>query len=107
MSEERWDRLRELFHHALDLPAADRAAFLMAACTDVAIRAELETLLGHADSNFLDSPAVAGARQAIEAAINDTVAVPNGGETGSTQSASGAEGTVIGRYRLLEKIGEG
>src|SRR5215467_7145712 len=107
MSGERWDRLRELFHHALDLPAADRAAFLKAACTDVAIRAEVETLLGHADSNFIDSPAMEGVREAIEAAINDTAAVPDGGETGSTQSVSGADGTVIGRYHLLEKIGEG
>ena len=64
-------------------------------------------MLGHADSNLLDSRAVEGVREAIEAAIHDKPAGPNGGGTGSTQSVSGAQGTVIGRYHLLEKIGEG
>ena len=107
MSEERWDQVRELFHHALDLSSADRGAFLQAACTDAAIRAEVESLLGHADSSLLESPAVEGVREAIEAVISDQPSGPNGGGTGFLQSVSGGEGTVIGRYRLLEKIGEG
>jgi len=97
MSEVEWDRVRELFHDALDLPTADRAAFLKTACTEAEIRAEVESLLGHAESNILDSPAVEGVRKAIEAAIGDRPAQP----------FSGAEDSVIDRYQLLEKIGEG
>jgi tetratricopeptide (TPR) repeat protein len=97
MSEVQWDRVRELFHHALDLPTADRSAFLKTACTEAEIRAEVESLLGHADSNFLDSPAVEGLQNAIEAAIDDQ----------PVQRFSGAEDSVIGRYQLMEKIGEG
>jgi hypothetical protein len=94
---------------SLDLPPEDRAAFLKAECTDTAIRAEVKTLLGQADnsSNLLDPPALEGMREVIEAAISDGVPGPDGGGTGSTESVSGVQGAVIGRYRLLEKIGAG
>ena len=33
-NSEPWQALRELFHRALDLPAAERRAFLVAECHD-------------------------------------------------------------------------
>ena len=105
MSEERWARLRELFHHAVDLSPADRDAFLKEACTDASIRYELKSLLASADGDFLISPVVEGVRKAIEfveAAIDD-----DGDGTRSTPLVSGAAGILIGRYHLLESIGEG
>ena len=107
MSEERWDRLRELFHQALDLPPVDRDAFLKAACTDASIRVEVQSLLGGADGKTFDSPVVESVREAIENAINHNANVANGDGTGPAQALSGTEGTVIGRYHLLERIGEG
>ena len=99
MSEERWDQIRELFHHALDLPTADRASFLNTACSDAAMRVEVESLLGHADGSLLDSPAVLGVREAIAAAAKEEAVARSG--------VSGVGRIVDSRYHLLEKVGEG
>jgi WD40 repeat protein len=84
-----------LFHEALAKPSAGRAAFLDAACTgQPELRAAVEALLaGHETSaaKFLDNPAMAAGT----------------GEFGA-HGWSAAVGTIIaGRYKLLEKIGEG
>ncbi|HXP63114.1 MAG TPA: serine/threonine-protein kinase, partial [Dongiaceae bacterium] len=87
------DRERETFLAALEKTSPDeREAFLDQACSsDAALRAQVEALLRHhAEDNFLEEPARgAGARAAVES------------------TASEGPGTVIGRYKLLEKIGEG
>ena len=98
MSEQHWDRLRELFHHVLDMPPGERTAYLDDECPDSAMRAELESLLGPPAGNVLGSPVVDGVREAIHAAMERTEPGP---------PDSGTEGMLIGRYRLLEKIGEG
>ena len=47
---ERWSRLKELFAAALDLPRAERDAFVLEACgTDAELRAELAELLRAAE----------------------------------------------------------
>ena len=92
-------REEDLFHRALALPAADRAAFLERECAgDAALRAAVASLLrlhGSAES-FLRSaaPELAAPEFSATLALN----------------APGAEekpGARIGRYKLLEKIGEG
>ncbi|HEX2341092.1 MAG TPA: protein kinase [Vicinamibacterales bacterium] len=56
-----WERIRALFHAALEQPAEARAAFLSSACQDdESLRREVESLLaahGTADG-FLESPAI-------------------------------------------------
>ena len=56
-----WERIRALFHAALEQPADARAAFLSSACQgDESLRREVESLLaahGTADG-FLESPAI-------------------------------------------------
>src|SRR6516225_5499172 len=100
MDPGQWDQVRELFHRALDLPPAERAAFLNAECADSNIRAEVQTLLSGADAHILDAPAIEGAREAIEA-IGPSKGLP------TPPATDGTEGRVIGRYRLLQIIGEG
>jgi len=83
----------EIFHQALSLPEeGQRAQFLDQACgDDASLRAEVENLLkwhGQANS-FLEGPPVG-----IQATIAGV-------------SLSEGPGTVVGRYKLLEKIGEG
>ena len=60
MTDERWDRLQELFEEALKRKAEDRDAFLNEACGDGAeLRREVESLLKHqheASTGFLESP---------------------------------------------------
>lgn len=83
---------RTIFLDALERPeAADRDRFIDSACgLDEALRAEVVRLLGaHGDLNdFMDRPA-AGFSPMIG------------------WSASAQVGTTIGRYKLLEQIGEG
>jgi eukaryotic-like serine/threonine-protein kinase len=86
-------RQRELFLKALEKPTpAERAAFLEGACgDDVELRAAVEALLAdHREDSFLEQPAVAS-----PATVRITP--PNDEQVG----------TVIGRYKLLEKLGEG
>ncbi len=86
-----------IFHAASDLTeSADRAAFLDRACgTDSALRARIETLLAadlRARQFLSDDPLDLSSR-----------AKPNPVKTPVEQST----GHQIGRYKLLEKIGEG
>ena len=79
-----------LFAQALLLPEADWPAFLDRECgKDTALRSRLEALLRahHAAGDFLDTPAPAPPRE--------------------TSAAPEMPGTRIGRYKLLQKIGEG
>jgi eukaryotic-like serine/threonine-protein kinase len=81
------DRLIDLFNEALSKPLGqEREAYLAQACgADAALRAEVESLLrGHKQSM--------GFMKTLEAEP------PEAGE---------APGTVIGRYKLLQVIGEG
>ena len=46
MTTERWNRVQEIFHEALERTSAERAAFLSAACAgDADLREEVETML--------------------------------------------------------------
>ncbi len=87
------DREREIFLAALERPSpGDRAAFLDGACgKDAPLRARLESLLRHhSEDGFL------------EGTVADLKGVPR-----SEASVGEDIGGVIGRYKLLEKIGEG
>jgi serine/threonine protein kinase len=89
-----------LFHAASDLEDADvRAAFLDRACgSDSALRARMEVLL-EADSRgrkfMADDPL---------GLIPQAKPAPARADTSAADEASGA---VVGRYKLLQKIGEG
>jgi hypothetical protein len=45
MTDEPWDRIREILDRALDRPPGERADWLDAVCEDPQIRAEVESLL--------------------------------------------------------------
>jgi serine/threonine protein kinase len=83
-------RERELFLAALEKPAgAERASFLEGACRGEApLRAAVEALLANANDSLLD-------RVAEEARPTQTVPLSEG------------PGTQIGRFKILEQIGEG
>ena len=84
-----------LFAQALELPAAERAAFLEAACHDeAALRQRVQALLAAHEK--------AGARFATRPeAVLSTVKLDLADEP-----ADNAVGLTIGRYKLLEKMGE-
>lgn len=90
MSSERFRRIEDLFHSAVELPDEEREAFLQRRCADdPALRAEVERLLAaHVRStDFISSPAIAGVR-----------------EWASDESLVGQ---LVGPYRLVREIGRG
>jgi tetratricopeptide (TPR) repeat protein len=85
--------LQGLFEHAIELPFADRAAFIAQACgEDVALRDDLATLLA-ADAH------AANETFWQRSAIHNQVIADGDGRS--------AIGETIGRYRLVELIGKG
>ena len=88
--ESSGNRERDLFLQALEKPTApERAAFLDGACGgNAALRAAVEALLAKANDPLLDQMA-ADARPTL------------------VVSATEEPGELIGRYKLLEKLGEG
>src|SRR3989442_6464055 len=86
--------IREIFLKALETPSpAEREAYLQAACgSDAVLRAKVEALLhSHEDDSFLERPAVEVATSVIV----------------THEPLTEGPGAVIGRYKLLQKIGEG
>ncbi len=82
----------QIFQTAVELSdPSERAAYLAAACGDNAdLRLQIEDLIRHHQtSGFLDSPPSAFLR------VRDSQGIAEG------------PGTIIGTYKLLEKIGEG
>ena len=89
MGTENWIRVKQIFQEAFELPPEEREVFLAKACEGNSdLRAEVETLLSAHDDggDLLQSP---------------TAMMP-----GNSLPAEGP-GTTIGRYKLLQLIGEG
>ncbi|HNQ87013.1 MAG TPA: protein kinase [Verrucomicrobiota bacterium] len=95
-----------LLNTALELPAAERAAFLDRECaTNAALRQRLELLLkAHAEAGtFLEEPAVGMVQDSLPTASSG--AVP--GQSPRVAAVTEKPGDRIGRYKLLQQIGEG
>ncbi len=88
MSHDREHRVEEIFSAARDLPRPERAAFLERACGgDAELRQEAESLLS--------------AYEQAGGFLSRTLPLPG------PDVVLERTGTMIGRYKLLEKIGEG
>ncbi len=94
MSNERWEKTKQILEEALHLAPADRQAYLDFACgADHELRTELESLISsheEAGSQFL----AAAATELLEL-------------TASTPAASVPLNQVVGHYRLLQEVGRG
>src|SRR5258705_6549517 len=91
------ERESALFALALEKPVAERAAFLQAVCgADGALRQRLETLLAAHD-------------QPDELLGNDTgpATVKATLKLDPAEAPDETVGQTLGRYKLLEKVGEG
>jgi eukaryotic-like serine/threonine-protein kinase len=91
VTPERWQRIRPILESALELPPAERPAFLEQACGDADLRAEIESLL---ESNDAAQPG----------------ALRTGGVSDSILSRPVFRlpaGTRIGAYEVVEEIAVG
>jgi serine/threonine-protein kinase len=102
--DRNWTRLSRLLDEALDLPPAEREGWLTSLGPEHApLEARLRALLAHAPSlqasSFLDAPPSLG---------SFSIGSPTSLD-GSSSDVAGpdAAGAIVGRYRLLRRIGEG
>src|SRR5918998_6589912 len=92
MTPERWRHIKEVFHGALALPAAERASFIDSACAgDEAARREVSQLVSAHDEQdeFLDTPAFEVLARSLA-----------GAEPGGL-----APGQAVGRHRGIKPLG--
>lgn len=88
-----WERLQDLFSRALELPAAERGAFIAReAADDPALRTELLELL-----SFDTGKATGPLTHALGAAIDAT----------TRDRRKALMGTVVGNYKLVSILGHG
>src|SRR5712672_2849488 len=93
MNPERWQKIQQLYHAAMERDESQRAAYLGEACAgDDALRREVESLLLHEKGakSFLDAPAVEVAARIFE--------------ENTDQSMIGRQ---LGSYRVVSLIGSG
>ncbi len=124
MTPERWQDVKRVLNAALEHEPDKRSAYLDDACaSDHSLRREVETLLASGEdirSSFLQSPPVAAGalgflrvgQAAPPESGNDSTELPSSdagasGDTPLTAAPGAPEPRSIGRYRLLEKLGEG
>ncbi len=95
MEPERWERVEDLYHAALDQHESARGAFLRQSCNgDEALRQEVESLLyyGVRADSFIETPALELAAESFANQDSDGRAML---------------GRRIGQYELVAKLGSG
>ncbi len=100
MQAERWRRLEELYHAAMEQEESQRSAFLERSCAgDLALRAEVDSLIAYArqTGGMIDQSAA----EVVAAAMAEDL----GAEGGVT--ADKMIGARIAQYRIVEKLGVG
>lgn len=101
MEPERWHRVEQLYHAALELEPGRRTAFLVSQCgADSGLRREVESLLGYDDKakDFIESPPLDVAVELLAKNAQDNVK--------QTEDLY-PPGTTISHYQVIGKIGGG
>src|SRR5262249_7539754 len=92
MTSEKWLEVKKIFNAALDLPAAERGAFIEEKCTDSELREEVEALLFSADESesFIEAPALTRVANLV-----------------TEEKMPSYIGKQIGAYKIEKEIGKG
>jgi Tol biopolymer transport system component len=114
MEPERWWRIEQLFHAALEREESQRAAFLAAACQgDEGLRREVESLLARQKQaeNFMETPAVEVAAKAL---AQERIRLGPSSEEGSQIIGRQLQNTMVlpagkrlGPYEILAPLAAG
>ncbi|HEY6252235.1 MAG TPA: serine/threonine-protein kinase, partial [Candidatus Angelobacter sp.] len=98
MDSDRWQRVEQLCHAALEREESGQAAYLEAACGgDADLRREVESLLAHQRQagRFMETPAFQMAAQSLAA------------DTEFGEHSDPFLGRRLGPYQIVERIGSG
>src|SRR6266571_8713918 len=98
MERERWGRVEQIFHAALQMEESQRGEFVRQSCAgDEDLPREVESLLAHhrRAGSFIETPVFAEAG----------ASPPRPRTSRSFNPKSGLAETEIGHYRILGKIG--
>jgi len=93
LTSERWRQVKHLFQVAVELPSAERGAYLADACVnDPSLHTEIESLIAAHEEpgSFLDAP------------VFDLTAADSAGDQVNT-----LVGASLGRYQILAPLGRG
>jgi serine/threonine-protein kinase len=92
MDSTRWSQVKEIFYAALDLPQAERHAFLRGKCSDDWLYEEIESLLeAHEKTErFIESPMFGSVKDFVK-----------------DEKESSLVGKLIGVYKIEKEIGRG
>jgi len=102
MDHERWQRVKELYHAALEQAESQRTAFLDQACGhDAELRREVDSLLAFdtQSKGLLETPAIELAAQVL---AKEKAAVPQ-----PNPRPDSLIGQTISHYRVLARLGGG
>jgi serine/threonine protein kinase len=102
MESDRWHRLEELFHIAVELGDQERRLFLDQACNqDETLRSKIESMISHRREaeSFLESPPF-GATELLAKCETELCRSSDGNTTLMA-------GKTISRYRIIETVGTG
>jgi len=94
MEAERWRKIQQVYHSALDQQADSRAAFIATACGgDDGLRREVESLLAHSETSeaFLEMPAMHLAAK----------------QHAKDETKWNMVGKTLSHYRVIQELGAG
>jgi serine/threonine protein kinase/tetratricopeptide (TPR) repeat protein len=98
MSPERWQQIEEIFQSALDLPYAERDAYLAEeCCNDSTLKVEVDKLLLQFEdaSSFIESPVYRESKAGVLSSLMEF------------DEDDPMLGTLLGSYRIEREIGRG
>jgi serine/threonine protein kinase/tetratricopeptide (TPR) repeat protein len=102
MESERWHRVEQLYHTALELAEGERTAFLGGSCgNDDELRREVESLLAH-DKRIGDFLEIGLLQEKVNTLTGQEML-----SDGTASDNLGLVGKRVSHYRVLEKIGGG
>ena len=94
MATERWEKIEQLYHSALEQESSQRRSFISQACGgDESLEREILSLIDQEEStaNFLEEPALEVAAKVLA----------------SSEPLARSQPAAIGRYRIIRILGEG
>jgi eukaryotic-like serine/threonine-protein kinase len=93
MTDDKWQKVKDIFDVALQLKTEQRQKYIELACLeDKAVRVEVETLLASYKKDFIETPAVA--------AVADVI-------VGADENNQLSSGELISHYKIIKPIGVG